>query len=208
MSTGYNNRKINKSVSARRFADLAKAGELIFHSKDLANLWHIKNSNTLHTTLKRYAQQGLITRIYKGLYSLKPLDQLNPIVVGIKALHSYSYISTETVLAQAGIIQQHIPYITLVSSTSKHFSIGDYSYRSRKLADKFLYQEIGIEKIDGIKIATPERAVADLLYFNPQAHFDNRKAIDWKKVKLLQQKTGYHLTNNKHEPTKSKRGST
>jgi len=205
MSTGYNNRKIDKSVSARRFANLAKTGELIFHSKDLANLWRIKSSNTLHTTLKRYAQQGLITRIYKGLYSLKSIDQLDPIAVGIKALHSYSYVSTETVLTQAGIIQQNIPYITLVSSVSKHFSVGDYHYHSRKLADKFLYQETGIEKTGGIKTATLERAVADLLYFNPQAYFDNKKAIDWKKVKLIQQKIGYPLINNNHELTKFKR---
>jgi len=207
MSTVRKKTKLDKSISARRFADLAKLGEVVLHSKDLANLWYIKNPNTLHTTLKRYVQQGLLLRIYKGLYSLKPVDQLNPNILGIKALHSFAYISTETVLAQAGVIQQNILHITLVSSLSKKFSIGDYHYRSRKLADKFLYQEIGLINKNGVKTATLERAVADLLYFNPQAHFDNERAIDWKKVRLIQQKIGYPLTHN-NELTKPKRRNT
>jgi hypothetical protein len=40
-------------------------------------------------------------------------------------------------------------------------------------------------------MANIERAVADLLYFNSNYYFDNKKRIDWKKVKKIQKEVGY-----------------
>lgn len=193
MSTG----KIN--TNQYRFVQLARMNEVIFHTSDLANIWGIQNKNTLYTTLKRYVQQGLIFRIYRGLYSIKPVDQLDPFLLGIKAMHEYCYISTETVLANAGIIQQKINYITLMGSKSKRFSIGEYNYYCRQISDKFLYQDTGIIKKDGINIATTERAVADLLYFNKQAYFDAQDQINWPEVNKIQKILGYEydFTNPK-----------
>ena len=185
MSTGYNN------DASGRFADLARMRETVFHARDLANLWRIENNNTLYTTLKRYVQRGLLYRIHKGLYSLKPIGEIDPRLLGAKALHQYTYVSTETILAQAGLIQQKISWITFVSAQSKKFSIGENNFWSRQLADKFLFHPAGIIKKDGIFFATPERAVADLLYFNPMAYFDATHLIDWKKVKKIQKEIGY-----------------
>ena len=189
--------KRTKVRTERRFAELARTGEIIFHSKDLANLWNIAQSNTLHTTIKRYVQKGLLFRIYKGMYSLKPVDQLDPLLLGIKALHSYAYMSCETVLARAGVIQQQITAIMLVSSVSKTFQIGSIRFRSRKLADQFLFNPAGIVSDQGINTATFERAVADMLYFNPRTYFDNPKKIDWKKVKKVQKEIGYPVVSKR-----------
>jgi len=52
MSTEKINVKLNNIHNkSQRFAEIAKLGEVIFHTKDSANLWQIKNTNTLHTTL-------------------------------------------------------------------------------------------------------------------------------------------------------------
>ena len=182
--------KVNKGKDSR-FSQIARLGEDIFYAKDLANLWQIKDTNNLYTTLKRYTQKGWLFRIYKGLYSIKPLEQLDSFKLGIKALHRYAYISTETVLARAGFIQQEIKEITLVSSISKRFSIGGNHYYSRQLKDNYLFNDAGVKNENGLRIAIPERAVADLIYFNPKAFFDARKTIDWKKVKEIQKEVGY-----------------
>lgn len=174
-----------------RFSQIARLGEDIFYAKDLANLWQIKDTNTLYTTLKRYTQKGWLFRIYKGLYSIKPVEQLNPLKLGVKILHRYAYISAETVLAQAGFIQQEIKEITLISSISKRFSIGSNYYYSRQLKDEYLFNSAGIKSDNSLLIASPERAVADLLYFNPTAYFDARETINWKKVKEIQKEVGY-----------------
>lgn len=203
MSTGKKNTQFKQRIwPASRFAQLAQLGETLFHARDLANLWQIKNKNTLYTTLKRYLQKGLIFRIYKGLYSLKPIDEIDPMFLGTKALHTYAYISTETILAQKGIMQQQMHEITLISDISKHFSIGSHQYRSRKLQDIYLYNPIGITQKNGINMASTSRAVADMLYFNPQAYFDAGRSIDWKKVKQLQKQIGYPLTKQYYDSSK------
>jgi predicted transcriptional regulator of viral defense system len=199
MSTGYHNNY------QKRFALLAQTGEQVFHARDLANLWQIKENNTLYTTLKRYVRRGLLCRIYKGLYSLVSVEQIDPMLLGIKALHEYAYVSTETVLIEAGIIQQSIDWITLVSSKSKKFSIGKNNYWSRKLSDKFLFNPAGITKKDSIFVASLERAVADMLYFNPRAYLDGARLINWQKVKKLQKDIGYPLTPQRYDSSKSKR---
>jgi hypothetical protein len=199
MYTVKNNNKSKKGLYLLRFSQIAKLGILLFHTSDLANLWQIKDPNNLHTTLKRYVQKGLLVRIYRGLYSLKPVEQLNPALIGLKALHKYAYVSAETVLSQNGIIQQKIDQLTLVSSISKKFSIEPFDFYSRQLADKFLYNEIGITVENGIKKASIERAVADLLYFNPSAYFDAENLIDWRKVKTIQKAVGYPLTFNRYK---------
>lgn len=185
MSTGYN------VDASERFAEIARMREQVFHARDLANLWRIKNNNTLYTTLKRYVRRGLLFRIYKGLYSLKSAGEIDPRLLGTKALHQYAYVSTETILAEAGLIQQKIGWITFASSQSKKFSIEGNNYWSRKLADRFLFHPAGIVKKGGVFLAAPERAVADLLYFNPRAYFDAAHLIDWKKVKKIQKEIGY-----------------
>ena len=187
MSTGQTN------ITQDRFAKLARLGEQVFHTSDLANLWNISNKNTLYTTLKRYTKAGLIYRVYKGLYSIRPIDKLDPYLLGVKALHKFAYISTETVLASEGVVLQDIQYITLISSESKKFSIDDVNYRSRQLDDKFLFNKIGVNIKDRVNVATIERAVADILYFNPSFYFDNPKQIDWKEVRRIQKEV-YDIT--------------
>ena len=115
MSTDKNN---IKNIKLNRFAQIAKLGITIFHAKDLANLWQIKETNTLYTTLARYTKQELLYRIYKGFYALKPINKLDSLLLGLKALHGFSYVSAETILSQAGIIFQSSNNITLISSKS------------------------------------------------------------------------------------------
>ncbi|HAM88270.1 MAG: hypothetical protein US83_C0010G0091 [Candidatus Falkowbacteria bacterium GW2011_GWC2_38_22] len=191
MSTDKNNINNKKGLYRQRFSELAKLGILVFYASDLANLWQIKNQNTLHTTLKRYAKEGTIIRLQKGLYSLLPVNKIDPALLGLKILHRYGYIGGETVLINNGIIFQAVPQITIVSSISKKFSIADHQYYSRQLADKYLYNDVGIINQNGILIASVERAVADLLYFNSKYYFDANNLIDWKKVRDIQKQIGY-----------------
>ena len=162
---------------------LLKLNRDLYHTGDLGILWEITNKNTLYTTIKRYVQKGILIPVHKGLYSTKPLNKLDPVSLGLAIVHNYAYASCEMVLAKEGLINQIVFPITLVSSKSQKFSVGGYDYVVRKLADKYLYNPEGI--------GTPERAVADMLYFRPSYHFDGENIIDWKKVKYIQKEVGY-----------------
>ena len=180
----YNKKMAN--IKQNKFLSIAKINDTIFQVDDLARIWGISNRNTLLTSLKRYIKDGLIYRIYRGLYSIKPLTELDPLLLGPKAFNGYCYLSGETILAKHGVIFQQVEYYTFIGEKSRRFEIGDYKYYCRQLKDGFLYNDIGVEKNGKFNIATLERAVADILYFNPRYHFDNPNIIDWKEVKRIQ----------------------
>lgn len=170
---------------------LLKQKQKLFHTNDLALLWDLKNLNTLYTTIKRYVQKGILFRIHKGFYSVVPPAEIDPLRLGVGFLHTFAYLSCESVLASAGVIFQEGRYFTLVSSVSRKFRVGENHFLVRKMKNEFLYQPAGISERDEIKIATLERAVADMLYFQPAYHFDNRSFINWAKVRKIQKEVGF-----------------
>ena len=170
---------------------LLKQKNHLFHTRDLALLWSVTDDNTLYTQIKRYCAKGILVPVQKGLYSTIPLSELNPLVLGQAIIHRYSYVSCEYVLVRAGAIFQNQHAITFVSSVSQKFKSSNSQYVVRKLADRFLYNTIGIRTDADISIASPERAAADMLYFAPRYHFDNRSVINWKEVKDIQKNVGY-----------------
>lgn len=193
MSTGIINKKAHRDDTGDRFAKLATLNETVFHAHDLAVLWGIFNKNTLYTTLKRYVARGLLHRIHKGLYALQSVDKLDETLLGAKVIHHYCYVSTETILVRAGVMMQHLPSITFVSGVSRRFTIDEHSYIVRKIADRFLYNTIGIDRVRGVLTASPERACADLLFINQRAYLDAPQRLDWNHVREIQEKVGYPL---------------
>lgn len=170
---------------------LLKENRQIFSTRDLALLWQISNDNTLYTTVKRYLQKGILVPIQKGLYATVPLEKIDPIFLGTSFLKTYCYLTCEYVLSLNGLIFQPLDQITFVSTVSKKFKIAGHSYFSRKMADRYLFNETGLITKNGLKIASSERAAADMLYFRPGFHFDNKLSLDMKKVNLLRKEVGY-----------------
>ena len=170
---------------------LLKLKEKLFHTNDLALLWGITNKNTLYTTIKRYVQKGILIPVHKGFYSTAQIDQIDPFKLAIGYLHRFAYVSCETILIREGIIFQKENYLTLISNVSKKFKVSNHSYLVRQLKEDYLYYDRGIDRVNGVLTASVERAVADLLYFNHNYYFDNKKKINWKKVKEMQRVIGY-----------------
>lgn len=165
--------------------------EILFHAKDLALFWNIDNKNTLYTVLKRYTKQKLIYRVFKGLYSLYPLEKIDPYLLGSKILNSFNYVSTETILFRDGIVNQPPRYITFVSGQTKTFkAVGNY-FHSRSMQACFLFQDESLTEKNGVLFASKERAAADLLYYNPKFYFDSPNLLNWEKIKVLQGRIGY-----------------
>lgn len=189
------------ATQSDRIAQLARQPQPVFHARDLSRLWGIEKANSLYTLLKRYRQRGLLFRIYKGLYSLLPPERLDPLLIGLKAIHAYAYVSTETILIEAGLMNQLSYKYTLISNISKNFKIGLNYFRSRQLADRYLYNPTGIIETNGILKATPLRALADMLYFNPKFYFDGIKTINPQELNKIQSQIGYPLTKNFHADT-------
>jgi len=174
-----------------RMSELLQLNRKLYHTNDLAILWGIASKNTLYTTISRYIDKGILFPVYKGLYSTVPLASLNPLELGQAIIHQYTYLTTESVLSQAGVISPRVYDYTFVADLSKRVSIGQWSFRFRKLKDDYLYNPTGIINQNSVFVATTERAFADMLYFNPRYHFDVPGSIDFDKVKSFQKEIGY-----------------
>lgn len=158
--------------------NLMKTDRNIFKTSDLAVLWAITNKNTLWTTAKRYVDNSILFPIQKGLYSKISIENLDPFEIGCAMAGQYSYVSTETVLFNEGVISQKAEKITLVGLKNLEFSFGGYDYICRKLPEVALTNRVGINIDKGFSIASAERALADLLYFQPKYFFDNKQVIN------------------------------
>ncbi|MBI5913466.1 hypothetical protein HY839_03455 [Candidatus Azambacteria bacterium] len=193
-STQYKDSNFRASTG-ERISRIAALDEALFHAGDAANIWGIKNKNTLHKTLSRYVASGVIRRVYKGLYSIKNISNIDPFLLGIKAIHAPAYVSCESVLYREGVLNQPPREITLVSAYSKHFLIAGTEYRSRRMRDAFLMNDAGIEIKNGVRVASLARAVADMLYFSPKKYFDigDSALIHWDEVKRVADAVGYRI---------------
>lgn len=175
------------NIKQNRFLMISKTKEEIFHINDLARIWKINNRHNLAITLSRYVKARLLFRIYRGLYSLKKVSELDPVDLGHKVINSYSYLSCETILAKHGLIFQQLNYFSFVGLKTKRIKIGSNQYYCRQLKKAYLYNDIGVIKNgQSFNEASLERAVADILYFNPHYHFDNLAKINKSKLKHIQ----------------------
>lgn len=174
-----------------RISELIGLGRKLFHTNDLAVLWGIGDKHNLYMTISRYINRGILFPIYKGLYSTVPVSDLDPLDLGKAIIHRYTYLSTESVLARTGVIAQAIYAYTFVADISKKVTVGAKSYLFRQLKAEYLHHPGGITVQDGVFVASPERAAADMLYFNPRYYFDSSSSLDMGKVGSLQKEIGY-----------------
>lgn len=174
-----------------RISKLNQFDRRLYHTSDLALLWGIANKHNLYMALTRYIDKGVLFPVYKGLYSTVPITDLDPLELGKAVIHRYTYLTTESVLAQAGVISQVTFAHTFVSRISKKVSVNNQTFLFRQLKEKYLLNPAGVVEQKGNFIATPERAAADMFYFNPRYHFDVPEGLDMEKVAILQKEIGY-----------------
>ncbi len=171
--------------------ELVKTEKRLFHIGDMAVIWRIGNRKNLNMRLYRYVKKGLLFSIQRGLYSLVPPDKLSPLEVAVALNHGYCYLTTETVLERHGVINRRVQFLTFVGEMSKKYCWGENQFMFRKLKTEYLMRNDGVVEENGCFTASLERAVADILYFNPKFYFDSPNLIDWEKVEEINKKVGY-----------------
>lgn len=135
-------------------------GIALVTKNDLRRRFVIRDNNTAYKMLQRLTAKGLLTRIQGGLYQVSdsPVHDFtlaNTIVTP-------SYVSLESALSRYGILSQFPFVITSVTpkkgkkveTTSKTF---EYAHLAPDLFSGFI-------KEDDYLIATPEKALFDMVY--------------------------------------------
>lgn len=170
-----------KLVNQTKFAAKIKEKKLpVFSIGDIRGLFGLSQSAAVKL-LHRYAANGFIVRLKRGIYTLA--DNLPSEFFFAGKLYEPSYISREFALSYHRVIPETVYEITSVTpkATRRFEKLGKvYSYRKIK---KAAFTGYTIEKQRGLsfRIADPEKAFVDTNYFRmldglkPLSRFNKEK---------------------------------
>lgn len=141
----------------------------------------LERKTDIAKTLQYYAKKGIIKKVRQGIYTRL---EYNPEELAC-CFFPPCYLSLEYVLLKSGIIFQYDETLTGVSYLTREIEVDKHRLRYRRINPTILLSPLGIERKDGINIATKERAFLDMYYLYPLFYFDYPDLLDKEKVKEI-----------------------
>lgn len=171
---------------------IKKLNKPVFTTYELASISG-KSLSTTTQALNFLERQGLIFKVYRGIWSGAGSQHLSPyLVIPYLFPRHRAYVSFISALHLYGIIEQIPQEITLASTTHTkviHTKIGTFSVHH--ITSKFFDGFTWYKKSGYFLIAEPEKALIDCLYLSackkkqfgyfPELHFP--KVFSFKKAK-------------------------
>lgn len=155
----------------------------VFRLNDIAMLTGSSDFQSLNKKLNYYVRTGKLLNPRKGVYTKTEYD---PEELACN-IFTPSYLSLEYVLQKSGIVFQYDSRLTLVSYLTRSIEIAGETLQFRKVKGEILVNSAGVNQLEGhISMATPERALLDVIYLDRDYYFDNLHPINRKLIyKLL-----------------------
>lgn len=155
----------------------------LFSAKDLMRLFHTSYRAT-RAFISRYVQSGDIIKVKQNLYYLQH-NRPNPYLLANQA-YQPSYISLETALSYHHLIPEIVYTITSVTTqATQEFTADNILFQYHKLkAQAFTGYMSRQENGDTFFMATPEKAVADYLYFVSLGKRELNDRLRWDQIQI------------------------
>jgi predicted transcriptional regulator of viral defense system len=124
--------------------------------------------------LSRWTSAGRLYQLRRGLYALAPPYQKvkpHPFVSANRMVHG-SYVSCQSALAHYGLIPEYVPLVMSVTTSRParwNTPLGDFAFRHIKSGLLRGYRLLDLGGGQQAFVATPEKALLDLLYLHPGA---------------------------------------
>ncbi|HNX89962.1 MAG TPA: hypothetical protein PKH58_12855 [Paludibacteraceae bacterium] len=130
--------------------------------------------------ISRWIKKGYIIKLRQSYYTF-PEYRSKPgySLYFANRMYNPSYISLHSALSFYGLIPEAVVQITSVTTLKTIFfanDLGEYSYKSVKENMMFGYELKPMSDDRTLKIATPEKALVDLLYLYP--FYDNDRELE------------------------------
>ncbi len=122
--------------------------------------------------LSRWTAAGKVYQLRRGLYTLAPPYQKtrpHPFVIA-NQYQTGSYVSLQSALAFHAMIPEHVPVITSVTTGrpgAYSTPLGEFVYRHIQVEWFAGYQRVKLDNQQVAFVATPEKALLDLVYLTP-----------------------------------------
>ena len=126
----------------------------------------------LRLQLSRWVKAGKLIQLTKGLYTLaEPYRKVTPHrFVLANAIKKASCVSLQSALGYYGMIPEHVPTVTSVTTQRPErveTPLGQFVFRHIKKSWFHSYQQMDLGSDQRAFIATPEKALLDLVYLTP-----------------------------------------
>jgi predicted transcriptional regulator of viral defense system len=124
--------------------------------------------------LSRWTSAGRLYQLRRGLYALAPPYQKvkpHPFVSANRMVHG-SYVSCQSALAHYGLIPEYVPLVMSVTTSRParwNTPLGDFAFRHIKSGLLRGYRLLDLGGGQQALVATPEKALLDLIYLHPGA---------------------------------------
>jgi predicted transcriptional regulator of viral defense system len=130
--------------------------------------------SALRLQLSRWVKSGKLIPLAKGLYTLaEPYRKRTPHpFVLANAMRKASYVSLQSVLAHFGMIPEHVPTVTSVTTQRParvDTPVGRFLFRHVKKSWFRGYKQVDLGVGQKAFVATAEKALLDLVYLTPGA---------------------------------------
>jgi predicted transcriptional regulator of viral defense system len=154
------------------------------------------NPREIRRQLSRWRQAGKIYQLRRGLYCLAPPFQKvkpHPFLVANRMIPA-SYVSLQSALAYYGMIPEHVPVTTSVTTSRpahRETPLGIYDFRHIQVDLFYGYRLVDLGEKQQAFIATPEKALLDLVYLEPggdtpdylaELRLNNLDRLDWQLI--------------------------
>ncbi len=153
----------------------------VFNAADIANVLSI-SIKSAQVTASRYVSRGLLIRLKRDLFILPQRLQNateEEIFYIANLLQTPSYISLTTALSFYELTTQQTPnFIESIASKRTTMIEGkNFQFNYSIVKDEFYF---GFERRENYFIATPEKAMADMIYLSSQGNYNaDFEAVDF-----------------------------
>ena len=130
------------------------------------------NANNVRRQLSRWTGAGKLVQLRRGLYALAPPYQKtkpHPFLVANRLVRA-SYVSLQAAMAYYGLIPEHVPAVTSVTTARPveyETPLGRYLFRHIKQRLLHGYHLTEVAGGQAAFIAAPEKALLDQIYLQP-----------------------------------------
>ncbi|MBN2315130.1 MAG: hypothetical protein JXM79_14465 [Sedimentisphaerales bacterium] len=154
------------------------ADEPVFRTGFLAGSG--ESLSVLRLQLSRWVKTGKLIQLTRGLYTLaQPYRKQSPHpFILANTMKKASYVSLQSALGYFGMIPEHVPTVTSVTTlrpSRVETPLGRFLFRHIKKDQFYGYRQVDLGFHQKAFIATPEKALLDLVYLTPGA--DNREFL-------------------------------
>jgi len=154
---------------------LIDSNNTVFTVSELKILFNIKDPTQLNHIMQRMKNQDIVKNLWYGIWALNDYDKLEL----WSKLRKNSYISLEYVLQKNWIIfQSYDKTITLAGNNTFTKEIDWLTFEYHKIKPSILTSPLWLVYTWKYYIATPERAVCDMIYLYKNINFDNIKSLN------------------------------